>query len=395
MKPPAVVLGGVGPALSMARSLSRNGAKVYVVGDAWSLVAASRHCDEFVDLGYEGDLQGRWLEWLEQGPRGAVVLPAGDDGLELVARNRARLDEWGYIPVEADDEVVLGMLDKFRTFELATAAGVPAPQSMVVEGPADAVAAAERIGFPCGLKPLHSHLYARHFDDKMLEAADLAELTALLERTAPHGLAMLATELIPGPDDSYHSYYTYMDASGEPLFHLTKRKLRQYPIHFGLGTYHVTDWNPEVAELGLRFCRGVGLRGLANVEFKRDARDGGLQLIECNHRFTAINELVRRAGIDLAAMTYELLLGNRPDAMPAYRTGARIWAPIEDFRAARDYRRAGELTWPRWLASVCHRSHPYFFDYRDPGPTLRSLGQKLRSRTPLGGTSEPAVSPSA
>ena len=310
------------------------------------------------------------------------LLPAGDDGLQLIAENRARLEQWGYIPVEADDDVLLAMLDKFRTFELATAAGVPAPPSMVVSSAADATTVAERIGFPCGLKPLHSHLFARHFDAKMLDVGDLDELNAVLERAAPHGLEMLATEVIPGPDDSYHSYYTYIDERGEPLFHMTKRKLRQYPIHFGLGTYHVMDWNPEVAELGLRFCRGVGLRGLANVEFKRDARDGSLKLIECNHRFTAINELVRRAGVDLTVMTYELLLGRPPTEPLTYRPGARIWAPVEDFRAARDLRRAGELSWPRWVASVARRSYPYFFDARDPGPTLLSLSRKVGRRLP-------------
>jgi D-aspartate ligase len=92
-----------------------------------------------------------------------------------------------------------------------------------------------------------------------------------LEPILDAGHPMLVTEYVPGPDDQYRSYYTYLDHEGEPLVHFTKRKLRQYPTHFGLGSYHLTEWNPEVAELGLRFARGAGLRGLVNVEFKRDA----------------------------------------------------------------------------------------------------------------------------
>jgi hypothetical protein len=55
----------------------------------------------------------------------------------------------------------------------------------------------------------------------------------------------------------------------------------------GNACYHLTDWNPEVGDLSLKLFQWVGLRGLANAEFKRDERDGKLKLIECNARFTA------------------------------------------------------------------------------------------------------------
>ena len=79
----------------------------------------------------------------------------------------------------------------------------------------------------------------------------------------------------------------------------------------------MTDRNPEVAELGLRFFQGVGLRGLANVEFKRDARDGRLKLIECNHRFTAPTGLLRAAGMDLPLFVYNRLTGRPLPAVTA------------------------------------------------------------------------------
>ena len=128
------------------------------------------------------------------------------------------------------------------------------------------------------------------------------ELEAAFERIIPTGLAVIVTEIIAGPGGErleYCSYYSYLDADGEPLFHFTKRKPREYPLVFGGGTYHVSGWDPEVAEAGLRFFQGVGLRGIGNVEFKRDGRDGRLKLIECNPRVTAADRLVQRAGLDL------------------------------------------------------------------------------------------------
>jgi D-aspartate ligase len=379
-KPPAVVLGGVGGALSVARSLSRYGVRVHVLGDGPSLVGASRHCAEFVDLGDDDGLQERWLERLADGPHGAVVLPVGDDGLELVARHRSWLDERGYIPVEANDEVLLAMLDKYRTYELATRARVAAPPTTLIFSPSDAATAAEEVGFPCALKPLHSHRFSRHFNVKVFVAEEREELAGIVARTSALGLEMLATAIVPGGDERYCSYYTYIDDRGEPIFHFTKRKIRQYPIHFGLGTYHLTDWSPEVAAEGLRFCQEIGLRGLANVEFKRDPRDESLQLIECNHRFTAVNEIVRLAGIDLAVLTYDRLLGRPVPRMQRYRTGVRLWSQLEDLSAAKAYRRAGEVSYRAWLGSLLHRQHSYFFEWRDPGPTLLSFARKLRRR---------------
>ena len=65
----------------------------------------------------------------------------------------------------------------------------------------------------------------------------------------------------------------------------------------GTACYHVTDWIPEAAELGTQLFAHVGLRGLANVEFKQDPRDGQYKLIECNARFVASNGLVSAAGL--------------------------------------------------------------------------------------------------
>lgn len=377
--PPAVLLGGVGAALSVTRSLSRHGVEVYVLGDRSSLVGASRH-GTLVDLGAGGDVQDRWREWLARGPRGAVVLPIGDDGLELVAKHRSWLEEQDYVPIEANDEILLAMLDKQRTHDVAARAGIAVPATMSVSSPSDAAAVADSIGFPCGLKPLHSHLFARHSDVKLFTVNDAAELSDVVERTGALGLEMLATAIVPGGDERHVSYYTYIDAHSEPLFSLTKQKLRQYPIHFGLGTYHLTDWSPEVAAEGLRFCQAIGLRGLAHVEFKRDARDESLQLIECNHRFTGVNEIIRVAGIDLGILTYDHLLGRPIQRMPAYRSGVRLWSPIEDWRAVREYRQDGELSYREWCSSLFHRQHPYFFDWRDPGPSLRSFGAKVLRR---------------
>jgi len=374
--PPAVLLGGTANAVSAARSLDRAGVSVYALGEASDPVRFSRHCHAFADVGAGDGVQQRYLDWLERGPTGAVILPCADDGLELVATHRARLEELGHRPIEADDEVLRAMLDKDRTYALADQAGVERPRTATVRGPEEAEAV--ELEFPYALKPIHSHLFARHFREKLLMVHDRAELFEALERTQALGLAMLITEVVPGGDDQYHSYYSYLDPDGRPLFHFTKRKFRQFPVRFGLSCYQMSDWHPEAAELGLRFFQRIGLRGIGNVEFKRDARDGRLKLIECNHRFTAANELVRLAGIDLPLLAYRRLAGlDSPEGL-TYRVGVRMWHPIEDARALRSLRREGELTAREWTRSLMHRQHFPMLRLEDPLPTLASLAGKAR-----------------
>jgi D-aspartate ligase len=373
LRPPAVLLGGTANAVSVARSLCAAGVEVIALGNGASPVRHSRGCARFVDLGREEGVQERWLRWLlDDGPWGAVVLPCDDDGLELVVRHRRTLVELGYLPIEADDGVVLDMLDKNRTYALARELGIDAPQTFTVRTPADVDAIADRVAYPCALKPVQSHRFQRRTGSgrKAYVVADAAELRERFAQTVQLGVEMLVTEIIPGGDDQVLGYHSYVDEHGEPLFELTKRKLRSYPVGFGLGCYHETTVDPELAELGRAFMRRVGVRGLANVEFKRDARDGRLKLIECNHRFTAPNEQFRIAGIDIALFTYCRLAGRPTPAVDRYRAGVRLWHPGTDARAFLALRRRGELSLAGWLRSVARRQHFPLFRWDDPQPSL-------------------------
>jgi D-aspartate ligase len=371
-RPPAVVLGGLENALSVARSLSRQGVAVHAVGGMDAPVRHSRSCTSFHRLEV-GDPKPQFRRWLlDDAPDGAVVLPCDDDAVEVVARHRAEFVP-RLIPVAANDTALLEMLDKDATYAHARAAGVPVPITMAVSSPADLDAAIERIGFPCALKPRHIHEFVRHFRRKVFVVEDAAALRRAFTATSALDLEMIVTEIIPGPESSYCSMFTYLDDDGQPLFLYTKRKLRQYPPGFGVGCYHVTHWDPSVAEMGLRLLRAADFRGLANVEFKRDARDGSLKLIECNVRFTAVNELITRSGMDLANFVYRRQLGETV-ALPARaRDGVYMWWPVQDTIAFLITHRRGEVSLRDWAASLAQRQHLPMFSWRDPVPSAVSL----------------------
>jgi predicted ATP-grasp superfamily ATP-dependent carboligase len=184
-------------------------------------------------------------------------------------------------------------------------------------------------------------------------------------------------EWIPGPDSLLCSYFTYLDEQGTPLFAFTKRVIRRYPTGMGGACYHVTDWVPQIVEQSNRLFKQAGLRGLANVEYKLDERDGQYKVIECNARFTASNALVSAAGCRLALFVYNRIVGRPLPKMQDFKSGLRLWDPLRDLRSVQELRQLGQINWMSWLKSVLHRQMFAYFDLADPMPAI------VRLLTPL------------
>jgi predicted ATP-grasp superfamily ATP-dependent carboligase len=347
-------------------------------------VRYSRYCRW---LEVPGDAPDSWARFL-LGPesdwlRGGVLLACSDDAIAIIARHRPDLSAKFRLE-EANPAAQLDMLDKLRTYQAARAAGVPTPRFWAARTREQVVALREALVFPLIVKPHFTYLFERRSGKKFVVAADFDQLLHAHEALGAAGIETLLVEWIPGPDDRLCSYYTYLDEESSPLFHFTKRVLRRFPAGMGNACYHVTDWNPEVRDLALRLFRWVGLRGLANAEFKRDERDGQLKLIECNARFTAANCLVARSGFDLAAFVYNRLVGRPQPSLDTYALELRLWDPVRDFQAFLELRRQGRLTLRQWIASVLHcQTFPYL-DGRDPLPALaralRPAGKLLSRR---------------
>jgi D-aspartate ligase len=373
----AVLLGAAATSVSVARSLARHGIAVHALGSGeWDILARSRACTEYIRV-EPSDLQTGWFAWLESSAArlsGAVVLPCADDGVELIARRRSELQALGYHAFEASDDVSLAMLDKEKTYAVAREAGIPTPRSFSLDVESNRAAAISQLGFPLGLKPRQTDVHVRAaVGRKGFVVSSPDEFDRVLTEMDRYGVPMLATEIVPGPPENLMAYHSYIDSEGKPLFHFTKRKLRQFHPLFGTESYSITYWDARIAELGSRFFSAVGLRGLAAVEFKLDERDGAFKLIECNHRFTGAHELVRVAGIDLAFLAYERALGRPGPCVDTYRDGVRLWYPIHDVHAFLAMRRDRSLSAGDWVRSLVHRLHFQVFQLRDPMPTVVDL----------------------
>lgn len=382
--PPAIILGGAANALSVARSLGKLGVEVYTLNDPDAFAQHSRHVRPIrLPSILPGEEEQVWADFLlgeSASPlHGAVLLSCSDAGITLIARHRQKLQE-RYLLDDSNPVAQLRMLNKWETYEDAVAAGVPTPRFVLVGNREQADAVVADMRFPLIVKPRLSHVFEGKTGRKLFVVNNVDALVQAVDAIQATGTESLVVEMIPGGDNRLCSYFTYLDKESRPLFQFTKRIIRRYPQLRGTACFHVTDAIPEAVELGNRLFRHVGLRGLANVEFKLDERDGQLKLIECNARFTASDCLVARAGCDLARFVYCRLTDRDPPPMRQSSGKQYLWDPVRDFQAYLQLRRQGELNLAGWVGSILHWPSFPFFEWSDPIPALVRLTRPLRPR---------------
>ncbi len=383
-KPPVVILGGSSNALAVARTLGKRGIDIYLAVMDRNCAAFTRYAKKVYPIHDKKEIAANWYDLLLSGQHtylhGSVVFPCNDDALEFIANHRKEL-QTHYILDESNPEFVLNMLNKRRTLELSAKIGIPYPKFAAIESREDIEKIDKDIQFPLIVKPQHSHLFQKAFNgEKLFFVSNWDELYQRLEQVLENDLKVILNEMIPGPDTQLASYYTYIDKNDNLLFHFTKKVIRRFPKNNGQGCYHATEWNPEVAEVGLRFFKGAGLRGLGNVEFKKDLRDGQWKIIECNARFTAAHEQLIRCGMDTSLIVYNHLVGLPVPKIETFKENVTLWFPRRDYLAYKELKQLGELSFGSWLKSIAKPQVLPHFRFLDPMPTISPFIDSVKNR---------------
>jgi predicted ATP-grasp superfamily ATP-dependent carboligase len=120
---------------------------------------------------------------------------------------------------------------------------------------------------------------------------------------------LLVQELVPGGGETQFSYAALW-RDGVAVAGITAQRTRQYPADFGrASTFVETVEAQDVVELAQRLIAPIRLTGLAEVELKRDPRDGLLKLLDVNPRVWGWHTLGARAGVDFPWLLWQLVCG--------------------------------------------------------------------------------------
>jgi predicted ATP-grasp superfamily ATP-dependent carboligase len=243
---------------------------------------------------------------------GWALLPANDGALAALALHHERLSSTFRVAASPWD-ITRTLLDKQSLGEAARAVGLDLPHCY---GPAvPATTTLDGLRYPVIVKPNVGHLFFSRFGCKLFVAHDRSELETSIVRLTEAEMEGQVLDLVPGGDTAIYAYCTYVDARGNPCGGVTIRKVRQSPPLFGVSRVaEIVDDEPELRDATIAVARHVGHHGAIVAEFKRDARDGRFRFIEINARSVIYNALLRRAGLDLAALAWSDHVARRPVA---------------------------------------------------------------------------------
>ena len=238
---------------------------------------------------------------------GRPLLIAADDVAALfVADNLARLDEAFRLPAQPAG-LALALSDKARLHELCLGAGIPTPEARFPTSREEMRSHAEELGFPVVIKSMDPRVLRRRANALSVAIArSRAEALELYDRMEdPAAPNLMLQEFIPGDAPSIWMFNGYFDREGACPIGIVGQKIRQAPPRTGATTLGVTVRNETVRGLAVRFLGDLGYRGIVDLGFRFDARDGRYKLLDVNPRVgSSFRLFVARNGLDVVRALY-------------------------------------------------------------------------------------------
>jgi predicted ATP-grasp superfamily ATP-dependent carboligase len=176
-------------------------------------------------------------------------------------------------------------------------------------------------------------------------------------------------EIIPGDGDCQVSYCVFY-RDGQAHSTLCAKRLRQHPREFGrAATYVETADLPEIEENSLRFLKAINFYGIAEVEYKRDPRDGKFKLLDVNARAWGFHGLGLVAGVDFPYLLFADQMGIATEPCKA-KPGVGWLRLLTDAPTSMVELFTRNLTLGSYLQSIARTRIESVFSWSDPLPSV-------------------------
>jgi D-aspartate ligase len=359
-------------ALGIARSAGRMGIPVYRVSrERFAPARLSRYSRGWVYIPWNSSDEQVLdaLRTLAQKIGRAILIAVDDAGSVFVDTHAAALESEFSFPRQPAG-LAQELSSKREMYELCQTHEVPTPASQFPRSEADVVRLAERTGFPTVVKcinagetPPDSPRVAIAQDrDELLHAYRLME--------SPLGSNVMIQEFVPGTPESVWMFNGYFDERSECRLGFTGKKIRQSPPYTGATTLGVCEVNAAVQEDTVRLMKAVGYRGILDIGFRFDERDGQYKLLDVNPRIGGTFRLfVGPEGMDVLRALYLDLTG-QPVPGASLPEGRRWIVEPLDVLSSLTYRRRGDITLRGWVSSLRGVREAAWFARDDPLPFL-------------------------
>lgn len=367
------------------RSLGRLGISVHGIDpDPWNPGLRSRYCRGRFIRNLEDASPDEALRFLfEVGGKigGRPILLSNGDLPSLFLADHAPELRDAYLIQTPAAELVRSLSDKRQMYFMAKKYGVPTAETVFPQSRRDVLEFLEsgRAAFPIMLKGMNSALLQQRTGLRMIIVRDEKELLEKYDQLEdPSNPNLMLQEYIPGGDDSVWMFNGYFNAQSDCLVGFTGRKLRQYPVYTGMTALGICLENEFVDKATRHFMKQINYKGILDIGYRYDARDGQYKLLDVNPRVGATFRLfVGDNGLDVVRALYLDLTG-QPVPHSHLREGRKWVVEDNDFISFRNYRRDGKLTFQEWITSFRGVQETAWFAWDDPVPFLIRCGSFLR-----------------
>jgi D-aspartate ligase len=360
--------------LAIARSAGRLGIPVYAMRrERREPATRSRYIIGGFELSGAASEQARLesIMGLAEQVGNSVLLPIDDLAAVFVADHGSELSQRFVFPDQSRG-LARQLASKRGLWELCRRHGIPTPVSTFPAGEHDLLERAAGLGFPVVLKRSDPWLPSR---DPRAPSVSIARsagelIDAYRRMQSPVGPHVVLQEYIPGDSASVWMFNGYFDAGSSCRCWFTGRKLRQYRPRIGPTSLGVCETNEQVAELAQRLMVQIGYRGIIDMGFRHDPRDGSYKLLDVNPRIGSTFRLFTGVGgLDVLRAQYLDLTGQPVPATRAVEGRKWIVEPA-DLASAAQLARERELSFGTWVRSLYGVDEAAWWAADDPLPFL-------------------------
>ncbi|HLH30183.1 MAG TPA: hypothetical protein VKY31_03205 [Terriglobia bacterium] len=316
-------------ALGAMRSLGRLGVDVYGIhAKRYSAPSRSKYCRRVFLWDLDNSPAKDSVEYLlsiadKLGSR-VLLLPTNDETALFVAENTRSLEQAFVFPHNSP-ELVRMLYNKKEMYFLAKRLSIPTAETVFPESRRDVIEFSKRAQFPVMLKASDNIAVSRRTGKKMVIVQSMDELLSLYDRMEdPTNPTLMLQEYIPGKDDTVWMFNGYFDENSDCLFGITGRKIHQTPVYTGMTALGICLPNPVIEQTTKALVKAVGYRGILDIGYRYDARDGSYKLLDVNPRLGATFRLFVGTN-DMGVVRAEYL----------HLTGQRV--PPSDIRIGRKW----------------------------------------------------------
>lgn len=362
--------------LSIMRSLGSLGVDVYGIdAEKSSPALRSKYCKAYFIKEYDRNNEKDYLHYvlniaINEIGRKAILIPTSDELTIFAAKYIEQLSPHFMYPDNTAD-LMDSLADKRRMFGIATQHNVPTPHTSFPQNLDEVIETADKVMFPVMLKAIDGAVMHARTGKKMVIVSSKEELVENYKQLEdPVTPNTMIQELIPGDDDQVYIYNGYFNKNSDALISFTGHKVRQFPIHVGCASLGECRWHQRVADKTRALMKAVGYKGILDIGYRLDPRDGRYKVLDINPRVgQAFRLFLAENGMDVIRSLYLDFTG-QPQQESKPREGRRWLIEDYDMVSSLNYFKEGSLGFVEWIKSFRGVQEAAWFSWKDPLPFL-------------------------